>query len=162
MKKSLFLTALFSLVSLNASAASNPILSQPNADPDTAPRLFLGAIDAKRPERGFLANSTQFYHRYPNRHLCWVAHNIPNLGDSADVVQDITSPAKAFWENAQTSEDGKQHRVISKISAVTHNNGEKTIEQCWYFDKNDPIGDYAIKVFINNIEFPTQHFKLSK
>ena len=160
MKKSFFLGALAGLVSLNVNAASIP--AQPNADPNIAPRLILGAIDAKRPERGFLANSNQFYHRYPNRHLCWIAYNIPNLGKTADVVQIINSPAKAFWENAQTSEDGKEHRVTHKINVFTNKKGEKSVEQCWYFDKNDPIGNYSIKVFVNNIEFPTQQFKLSK
>lgn len=107
----------------------------------------------------------KYSRKNPNLQLCWTAFNMPFAPDNKnEVFQQFISPSsKAAYrgidsENIQVSKDGKTTTIKHIVPAYQN----QFIQQCWKYDKTDPLGKYKLTVRINDIQFETLELELIK
>lgn len=146
---------------------SNSILAQPTTlnqttQQPTPPMLKLGVYDlsGKVPKDVGLKYSI----KNKNLQLCWAAFNMPfSPTNQNEVIQQFVSPKKTAYNglnnaNIVVSPDGKTTTI--KLILPSHQN--QFIEQCWKYEKSDPLGKYKLTVRVNDIQFDTLEFELVK
>lgn len=153
MKKSLVALAFFS-ASVWANTETQGL--QPSAQ--NAPMIRFGVLDT----RNQIAQDAGLTYSISNPHheLCWSAFNLPFQMQNK-VVEVFVSPKAAQFKSAgstvERSKDKKTHTISTFVP-----NRQASINKCWRFDKQDPLGKYKVDIRINDIVFPTQTFELVK
>ncbi|QEY24067.1 hypothetical protein [Neisseria animalis] len=130
-----------------------------DAQPDNAPRIDYGAVDANNLAGGFLPDPKVLYRNQPDHLFCWVASNLPDLALEADVVETFESPKKAVFADAHSSVDGKTHRIDSRIKVIREAGKSPVVQKCWRMEASDPAGEYRWQVQVNGVSYPQQTFE---
>ncbi len=97
-----------------------------------------------------------------HRSVCWRAYNLsPNT--IYHIKETILSPSN----NSFTIPDGvvirNKDQTKNVMVSTDKASNKGVLDQCWSFSEGeDPVGNYSLKVKINQNEFPEFKFKLTK
>lgn len=158
MKKSFMV--MLTLFSATAIANENNTRAADQIDVAKAPKLILEVYDNSNKVPKHIEGRKYSISKKAQQ-LCWTAFNMP-FSPNNGIKEIFISPKKAKFMDKNSvvvpSKDGKMNVITAMLPS--HNN--EFIQRCWSFDKNDPLGTYQLKVFVNDIEFPQQKFELVK
>lgn len=156
MKKALVL--LLGLVSAGAFAENKAETAQPVSQP----MLKMAVYDVSNKVAREVGSQYSISNK--NHRLCWAAFNMAfDPADKNKVTLVFTAPnnkAKFVAPSGSTSvsADGK----TSTVSMTIPSKGRESLENCWHFDHQDPLGKYTLTVRVNDTQFPATEFELVK
>ncbi|MDP8032738.1 hypothetical protein QJU43_00745 [Pasteurella atlantica] len=94
--------------------------------------------------------------------LCWDISDL-EANTQYDIVEEFTSPPNGYFDNGTsttvTNSNKTKHTLLSKKESsqdgfISNN--------CWYFSKEDPLGDYTLTIKVNGMPYSNFPFKLTK
>lgn len=98
----------------------------------------------------------------PTYRACWsVIADTPVFGSKVNVKEVFTSPAGSSFTDGksivQSSIDGTKHTVSNMADSIA----QSSVQRCWKFDNNDPIGTYTLTVEVDGVPTPAQTFEVT-
>ncbi|MDP8101436.1 hypothetical protein [Phocoenobacter atlanticus] len=95
-------------------------------------------------------------------HLCWSINNL-EANTGYDIVEEFTSPPNGYFDNGTsttiTNSDKTKHTLLSKKESSQDG---FISSNCWYFSKEDPLGNYTLTIKVNGTPYSNFPFKLTK
>lgn len=134
-------------------------IAQDNVIQDNLPRLKLAVYDfstSTPKEVGRTYSLSNKHHR-----LCWTAFNMPFEPLNNQVTQIFTTPDKNTKFTIPAAKTEVSENGLSTIITTTQPSSKQGVmENCWEFEKTDPLGKYTLAVQINDIVFSAIDFNV--
>lgn len=141
-------------------AAAEKKLAEPKPF-ENKPAVILKVFDMSTKVARPIQGTTLSISKKQNQ-LCWYSINVP-VQNKVMIAEAFYAPAKMKFVSSRSqvdsSEDGKNHTIITETSLVNHN---QPLSRCWRFYKTDPIGKYKMEVQINDLIFKGLEFEIVK
>lgn len=155
MKKSLVLTLL-------CATLASPVAFSELAPVEPASAFHLGVYDFSS-QVPVASKKLEISHSSKKQQLCWNVAGVFN--SSVQVTEIFTSPSAANFAIppsvgvATSSADKLMHTIVGSRGSV--NNGTLVVS-CWRFEEGDPLGQYTLKVKVNQKTYGPVSFRVVK